>query len=241
MKTLYQATALFLLALCFCQPALAQTPDTAKVYRHQIGILASPLYENDEFRSKMPVALGLIYRANYKENKAIRVAVAAAYERNTYVTTLEEHPFPKDTIDEITYIELNIGHEWTYPVTQRVSLGYGTDMAIFYNYSSVKTNNILLDDNIGAYKEKVLRENTTKGLSIQPFINANIKIGERISLIAESKINLSYNSLIHNTNGSWVRMEEEPIRGGEIKGTDKQSTFNSNFKPLSSIQLNFNF
>jgi hypothetical protein len=231
-------TKLLLLAflLCACLQASAQTPDSV-FYRHSLGVTINPIYD-DVFISKHPVAYGMIYRYQYKANKALRVGVSGAYETRTYLTTLKDHPSPKDSLFTTKFIELSLGHEWQHQINSSISIGYGIDFTPFLIHQLNNIDNILIGKNI-FINEKIKRKYETIGLALQPLINIKIALTPRLYFIAECKATIEYAKEKYTATGTYGDINESPQDRGTISGGAERERVASKIKPISSLQLNF--
>ncbi|MHA6246412.1 hypothetical protein ACXYMU_00630 [Pontibacter sp. CAU 1760] len=228
---------LLTLLLCFCQLAKAQTQDSS-FYRHSLGVTVNPIYDADGFTAKHPTALGLMYRYQYKENKAIRLGASGAYDQRTYLTTLNSNPVPQDTLLTTKFLELSIGHEWQYKIGSFFTFGQGIDLAPFLINRLYKIDNILIGEN-RLINEQIKREYKTTGLALQPFINISISLLPRLFLVAECKATVEYSKQRYSAVGTYGDVNESHKDRGTISGGAERERFTTSIKPISSLQLNF--
>jgi hypothetical protein len=228
---------LLTLLLCACQLAKAQTQDST-FYRHSLGITINPIYDADGFTAKHPTALGLMYRYQYKENKAIRLAASGAYDRRTYLTTHQEHPAPHDSLISAKFIELAIGYEWRSQHNELISLGMGIDVSSYILRKHEEVDNILIGDNTLIHQEYKQNFNTS-GYGIQPFLNLQLKLTPRLFLAAECKASIMYSKTEYTAAGTQGSIDAPTEDRGILFGGDKREKLSASLKPISSLQLNF--
>jgi hypothetical protein len=225
------------LLLCLCQLAKAQTQDSI-FHRHSLGVTVNPIYDVDGFTAKHPTALGLMYRYQYKENKAIRLAASGAYERKTYLTTHQEHPAPQDSLVSAKLFELAIGYEWRRQHNKLISLGMGIDISSYISRRHEEVDNILIGDNTSIRQEYKQNFNTI-GYGVQPFLNLQLKLTPRLSLVAECKASLMYSKTEYTAAGTQGSINAHPEDRGILFGGAERERFTTSIKPISSLQLNF--
>ena len=127
-----------LLAAALASPALAQTApaDTARSYRHQLGLTASPQLDHF-FTANRSLPIGLIYKQQLKPGRALRLRLVGFYSRRD--TSSTNHPLfqPLNSSGPNAYSwEVNafIGYEWQHALSRRFQWLYGLEIGVGYHH-----------------------------------------------------------------------------------------------------------
>lgn len=124
----------FVLSLGLTVPALAQTtpaPDTARTYKHQLGLTASPQLDQF-FTANRSLPVGVIYRRQTQPNRTTRYRAVGRY---AYDRT--ESPLFLGTAysQHTASLELALGRERWLPISRRFTAYGGIEGGAYFSLS----------------------------------------------------------------------------------------------------------
>ena len=184
-----------LLALGLAVPtAHAQTapPDTARTYKHQFGLTASPVLDGF-FRNNRSLPLGLFYQRQLTPTKALRLRLVGlmSYADSTNST---EGPFGvtdgyvSGPSARVWQLSAFAGYGWQRPLRKRFVLDYGLEAGLGYRHQGFSSARRYPDPlgGFAVYND----ERTTQDFQVQmrPFAGLSYRPTARLRLFAETAL-----------------------------------------------------
>lgn len=233
-----QLTSL-LLTLGLPLAAAAQAPaDTTTIYKHQLGLTASPVLDGF-FRNNRNLPLGLLYKRQVKPNQAIRVRLLSQYSRRdtaNYPGTITTF-FPgyrEGTNNYKVSAGIFLGYEWQKKLNRNFVIGYGLETGITY---SIYKNTIILDfrlDSLQSRNHGVYSTKTTT-LQLRPFSNLQYRVTNKVQIFLESAFMMQYQS----------RRDDGSLQGtfpfGSVSSYNKSHSTQAFFSPIQLIGVLYHF
>ena len=202
---------LLLCSLALAGPAQAQTApaDTARFYKHHLGLTASPVLDHF-FTANRSLPVGLLYKRQTAPNKLWRygLVVNQDYSRGDEIN---RRPLPTVKSNE-EYVRSNwglsasVGREFTRRFSQRWTGVVGADVSVGYsrfthNFKRQRIGNA----NIGMpFVPPTEYEQTDYfsyyRTSIDPFCGVRFAIRSYLYASAESSITLGYSRVVTKSN-----------------------------------------
>ncbi|MCI1188558.1 hypothetical protein MON38_14100 [Hymenobacter sp. DH14] len=225
--------------------AAAQTPapalaDTARAYKHQLGLTASPVLEGF-FRNNRSLPLGLLYKRQAAPYRAWRYGAVFSQQ---YHERYDPQPKTNNAYATLRYyVEAAVGLEWQKPLTKRWVAFTGADLGAGYSHYRYDQDTERFVTMNGA--DVVLAE---KGRSIdkaysgflRPFIGIRYHFLPYLYVSAETTLNLSY-TYSSADFGSVVSRTDT----GEIlsipHGEYKEQNFQNTLLPVSKLTVHYLF
>ncbi|MCI1188559.1 hypothetical protein MON38_14105 [Hymenobacter sp. DH14] len=190
-----------LLGLLLPVAAAAQTPaptDTARAYKHQLGLTASPVLDGF-FRNNRSLPLGLLYRRQLTPTKALRLRLVGQYSRRDTTNYLEYAP--SNTLigfvegPNTTALDLNVyaGYEWKKPISKHFYYTYGLEAG--FGWNRLRSEYLLQFSDPGQVLpavETYSKTVNTWGVQTRPFVTLQYQVANRVLLFAESAVSIVY-------------------------------------------------
>ncbi len=229
---------LFILLLCLCQLAKAQTADSTTLYRHHLGINTSVVLDRiADPASRMP--LQLMYKYQLSRTGAIRIGAEGMYAKSDSTQSFTNRR------DEITDYALggSVGYEWQKPLNKRFMLYYGADAFYRQEGRNIGIINNYPEPSPSQREVEIYVDNklTTKTTGLKPFVGLRANIGKQFYLSTETAL------VIQREHIAW-KFEDyikfSSPEGGSIQpGSSDYTTRKSavSYLPFSGINIQYLF
>lgn len=239
-----------LLAVALAGPALAQTTpaDTARTYKHQLGLTASPQLDHF-FTANRSLPVGLIYKQQVKPNQFLRLRLVGFYSRrdstndNPYFTPNTNNVGPNTNTWEANAF---IGYEWQRSINRRFKWGYGAEIGggYYHQQTEISLQEILINPT-----NQALYVVTTNGspfihrwiIQGRGFANINYALSNRLVLFAETAIRLIYENEKRGGDASQTFSDGQPPRFGARYSDISTKSFQLEFRPIQFIGIAASF
>ncbi|MEJ7664041.1 MAG: hypothetical protein WKG07_33175 [Hymenobacter sp.] len=238
-----------LLAAALAGPALAQTApaDSARTYRHQLGLTANPQLDHF-FTANRSLPIGLLYKQQTKPGQALRLRLVGFYSHrdstnaNPYFTPNTNSVGPNTTTWETNAF---IGYEWRHSINRRFKWGYGAEFGGGYYHQQME---ISLQEILIAPTNQALYVVTTNGspfihrwnLQGRGFANINYALSNRLTLFAETAIRLIYENEKRGGAVSQTFSDGQPIRLTRYNDIGRKS-FRLELRPIQFLGIAASF
>ncbi|MFD2719470.1 hypothetical protein ACFST9_12145 [Hymenobacter monticola] len=222
-------------------PAATTAPaDTARAYRHHLGLTASPVLEGF-FRNNRALPLGLLYKRQVAPRRAWRFG--AVFSQN-YTQRYDPQPKTNNayTLQNLA-LGLYAGHEWQRPLAKRWVAYAGLDVGA--GYSRVKEEKDLQRFVTMNGADVIWADNefftfiTYSGL-VRPLVGVRYQLMPYLYASAEAAVQFTYS---HTSLNSRIRTTRTDT--GELivegKGTYKEYFFQTSFRPIQQVTLHYMF
>lgn len=244
--------SLSMLPFRFLRPALlallpvaaaAQTPappDTARTYKHALGLTASPVLDGF-FRNNRSLPLGLLYKRQTSPHRAWRYGAVLNQQYNERYA-----PQPKTNNAYATlryYVEAAVGLEVQKPLAKRWVAFAGADLGAgysHYRYDQDTERFVTMNGVDVVLAEKSRTYDKTKYAFLRPLLGIRYNLLPNLYASAETTLSISYSLRETVTNGSTHRTDtgEEIERG---MGSYKERFMHVNLLPVSRITVHYLF
>ncbi|WP_216679654.1 hypothetical protein [Hymenobacter siberiensis] len=182
--------------LATAQMAIPAPADTARPYKYEFGLTASPQLDHF-FTANRSLPIGLIYKQRLTPTKSLRLRLVGLF---TYADSTN---FKDDIFDTVNgyvtgpsyrkwQLQVFAGYEWQRMLGRRVSLYYGVEVGLGYQRQGFSS----------AYRAPYppggfgidYYERTTQDWQVQirSFVGINYHIMRRLCMFAETALPLSY-------------------------------------------------
>ncbi|WP_223650437.1 hypothetical protein [Hymenobacter psoromatis] len=188
-----------LLAATLAGPALAQTApaDSARAYRHQLGLTASPQFDN-LFTTNRVLPLGLVYKRQVRPGRAWRVRLTGYYSRHDTATAAGAFYIQERGPDaRVWEVNVFVGYEWRYHLGRRWQWYYGLEVGGGYhdehrNYTNNYYNPLGFNGG-GPYATTDIGSRDLARWQVQGrgFVGLSYALNSRIHLFTETAIGVS--------------------------------------------------
>ncbi len=109
-------------------PATPLPPDTARVFKHELGLTASP--QLDHFlTANRALPVGLLYKRHLNARSALRLRVVGQYEGSRKVDD-DTFAHPEGTLRRAWEAQVFGGWEMQRPLAPRWAAGYGAELGL---------------------------------------------------------------------------------------------------------------
>ena len=199
MKTLITrlCAAVLLLALAGSAQAQTATPaDTARFYKHHLGLTASPVLDKF-FTANRSLPVGLLYERQLTRTKALRLRLVGQF---SYADSTNFDDNPGGIIDgyvsgpsyQSWQVQAFIGYGWQRPLGRRVALDYGLEAGLGYQRLDFSADRRQVYPPGGFVVQYF--ERTTQDFQVQarPFAGLSYRPTARLRLFAETALPLTY-------------------------------------------------
>lgn len=236
-----------LLAAALAGPALAQTTptDTARTYRHQLGLTASPQLDHF-FTANRSLPIGLIYKQQVKPNQFLRLRLVGFYSRRD--STSANHPLfqPLNSSGPDTRIwdaEAFIGYEWQHTLSRHFRWAYGLEAGAGYHHEYLPFN--LQEYSTGNSTGGNPYVITTTGsryvhrwqVQGRAFAGFSYLLGSRLTLFAETALLLTYENQKRGGDYSTAFSNGLPTQVGGSFYDITNRNFSFNWRPIQLLGL----
>lgn len=228
------------------QPATAP-PDTARSYRHHLGLTASPQLDQF-FTANRSLPIGLLYRHQTRPNRAWRVRVVG---QSRYFK--QEAPLFIGTAytERTVRLEAAVGLERWYTLSRRVTLFAGLELGGKYNgyrrdykvyQIGYPVNGIGVPPNTftTAVSDGVERRPEIGGF-IQPMAGLRYFFSKRLYAEMETSAEFYWSQAKFKLNGTFYDLNTSLSLGTGARGDNTYYTFSTRLRPVNSVRLFFLF
>ncbi|MFD2719469.1 hypothetical protein ACFST9_12140 [Hymenobacter monticola] len=222
------------------QATAAAPADTARYYRHHLGLTASPVLEGF-FRNNRSLPVGLLYKRQAAPHRAWRVGAVFS---QTYTQRYDPQPKTNNAYSTLRYsIETYAGVEALKPLAKHWVAFAGVDAGVGYNHyrydqeeqrpGSINGVSVVLADKSRTY-------DNTKQVFVRPLLGIRYHLLPYLYTSAETTLNISYGLRVAEVNGATSRTDtgEEIERGS---GSYKERFAQVYLLPISRIGIHFLF
>ncbi|OGX86058.1 hypothetical protein [Hymenobacter glacialis] len=185
-----------LLALTGAAQAQTASPDTARFYKHHLGLTASPQLDGF-FRNNRSLSVGLFYQRQLTQTKSLRLRLVGQL---SYADSTNFDDNPGGVIDAYVsgpsyrsgQVQAFAGYGWQRPLGRRVALDYGLEAGLGYqrlSFSAARRYPYSPGGFVVDYFER-----TTQAFQVQarPFAGLSYRPTARLRLFAETALPLTY-------------------------------------------------
>lgn len=236
--------------LPLASPALAQTApraDTVRTYQHQLGLTASPQFDN-LFTTNRVLPLGLLYKHQVRPGHAWRVRLTGYYSRRDTASAGGAYIQEKGPTARAWEVNALVGYEWQHRLGRRWQWHYGLEAGGGYrsehrDYTNYYYNPVGFNGG-GPYT------NTDTGsrdfyrwqAQGQGFAGLSYALTERVSVFAETALALSYH--YQNSWGSYTTTVDNPnytVSAGGVYLDNIINTWRFTYQPVQVLGLSICF
>ena len=230
------------------QAAQAQQADTARFYRHHLGLAASP--QLDQFftaNRRLPVTI--LYKRQTAANKLWRLGLTI----NQNYSSFDEYRPPSlggvNSNDEFTNrtwgIGLLLGREFTHSFSRRWVGTTGTDVAVGYSYNYRETvHEYVVDPSTGNerlahyqyYRRQIYQA------SVAPFVGLRFNIAKRLYATSETAVVVAYQRNVLEGNAKVVDLDTGELINGSNSFSGQLLTnhdFTTTLRLINQISLHY--
>ena len=240
----YPTRCAALLGLCLPCAALAQTTptpaDTARAYKHHLGLTASPVLEGF-FRNNRSLPLGLLYKRQLTPAKALRLRLVGLFSRRdtaNYPGTFPGPFFPgfkEGTYSQVVRVNAYVGYDGQQELSRRWGWSYGAEVGagwsriVDHQVFDTFPNNSFVNHNI------FIKTTTVWEGQGRPYLGIHYHVSKRLRVFAESAVLLTYQYRKDDRDNSGT----PPF--GQIFTYDKSKSFSFLWKPVQLIGTSVSF
>lgn len=234
------------------QPAAPVPADTARTYKHHLGLTASPVL-NQFFTANRSLPVGLLYKRQTAPNKLWRfgLVVNQDYSRRDEVIRI---PLPNVKSNE-EYIlnhwgvSASVGQEFIRRFSRRWTGVAGADASVGYSrFTRNSKRQIMGNTNIGMpLTEPIENEQTNYysyyRASVAPFCGVRFAIRPYLYASAESSINLAYSRVVSKGTGSVKYLLTGNVIGDNNPNLQviTDQAVNLRFRLINQLTLHYQF
>lgn len=241
-----------MLAAALAGPALAQTTpaDSARTYRHQLGLTASPQFDN-LFTTNRVLPVGLIYKQQVRPGQAWRVRLTGYYSRHDTATAGGSRYLPdasKGPDARVWEVNAFVGYEWQHRLGRRWQWYDGLEAGLSYQ-NEYKSFSVPYYDSVGfnGGGPNTVTETGSRYLyrwqvQSRAFAGLSYALTAKVKLFAETAIVLSYRH--QKSGGSYKSSIDNPnyiiTPGGTYKDL-KSNNLYFKYLPVQALGLSICF
>lgn len=230
-----------LLGLFVSFTAAAQTPapaDTARTYRHHLGLTASPVLDGF-FTANRSLPVGLLYKRETKTGHLLRLGVQFTQNLNNRLDGATS-PAPAYVSDNFAFnVAVNIGREYSRPLSRRWTGTAGVDLIAGYGHARAHTEG---GTNSVANGELARRERTdndhTYLFEVAPFIGIRYSLYKRLYATAEGTVSVAYRNIVYKSEGATTGLTTG-IQTDVFGNNTRYHLVNATFRPVSQLSLHY--
>lgn len=230
-----------LLSLALASTAQAQTAtpaDTARTYKHHLGLTASPVL-SQFFTANRSLPVGLLYKRESKPGRLLRLGVQFTQNSNNRLDGIN-YPAPAYVSNNFAFnVVANAGREYSRPLSRRWTGTTGADVVVGYGYARAHTEG---GTNSVANGELARRERTDTNhfylLAVAPFVGIRYSPHKRLYATAEATVSVAYRRVQAKIEGATIGL----VTGNqtdEIGGRTRYNLINIAFRPVSQLTLHY--
>ncbi|OWP63601.1 hypothetical protein CDA63_08460 [Hymenobacter amundsenii] len=231
--------ACLLLATALPLAAAAQTvpPDSAAIYKHQLGLTASPVLDGF-FRNNRALPVGLLYKRQTKPNQALRARLVGQYSRRDSTDFLGTLP------GSVTYewsAMLFGGYEWQQSLGRHTSWYYGAELGS--GWGQAKSRDVReVPNQFGPGKYAYESRYVINRWQVQarPFVGLMLHASARVRVFAEAALVARYERRRYNLTNTVLRQNTD---GTLVNGYAfyTGNTFQMQLRPVQLVGVSYLF
>ncbi|UOQ98150.1 hypothetical protein MUN81_01345 [Hymenobacter sp. 5317J-9] len=244
-----RCAALLGLALPFA--SLAQTApapaDTARYYRHHLGLTASPVLDGF-FRNNRSLPLGLLYKRQVKPAQALRARAEFIYDFFEQVNPLAvKGQGSGDAYRQTIYrIEAAFGKEYAVVSNKRFAGYVGLEAGGFYgtnkrDFEQYTQGYQAIDRNGQPYFTIAVNRGNSSfndiGLFVQPLAGVRYQFLRRLYAEAEATLPIRWTRTQFQLQSRVSDFDTGTLPFGSDMGEDTYYRFTATFRPISTVHL----
>ncbi|OGX86059.1 hypothetical protein [Hymenobacter glacialis] len=215
----------------------APAPDTARFYRHHLGLTASPQLDQF-FKVNRSLPLGLIYKRQTKPGQALRLRLVGFYGRRDTVVTIP--PTTSTGPDTRSWaVNAFFGYEWQHALSRCFKWGYGMEAGAGYDRQDLRyALQVINQSPQGPFVTTRTGSEYVRRWLVQgrPFASISYALGARLTVFAESSLPIVYAS--QERSGEWVERFSNGVSWRSSgPGSTKNSYFTFHFKPVQLVGI----
>ena len=230
---------LLLCALALAGPALAQTApaDTARFYKHHLGLTASPVLDHF-FTANRSLPVGLLYKRQTTAHWATRYGLVGSYRYDSFT---DNNPLPTSNDDRSTSlfsVGLYIGREYSRAFSRRWSGIAGLDLGVSYargvfkSTSFVSANPFLTQTNVWARSNEYSAQ-------VRPFVALRFYVQPQLYVSAESAFQVYYQQYDLGNRSSIVRLDTNEHLVGPTSASFTDRTWRTQLQLIRQLSLHY--
>ncbi len=227
-----------LLALTGSAQAQTATPaaDTARFYRHHLGLTASPVLDGF-FRNNRSLPVGLLYKRQTAPGRLLRLGIQLNQNLNNRLDGTT-NPFPANIYNNFSLgMTANVGREYSKGLSKRWIATAGADLVAGYGYARFHMEGATNSIPSGELARKVRTDvDRMHSFALAPFVGIRYSLHKRVYVAAEATASLAFRRLSYKISGSTIGLTTGE-RTDALGGNTRYNLLNVAFKPISQIAL----
>ena len=237
----FLGTALLGLPLTATAQTTAPAPaDTARFYRHHLGLTASPVLDGF-FRNNRSLPLGLLYKRQVAPHRAWRYGVVFSQQYNE---RYDPQPKTNNAFATLRYsVQVAVGMEVQKPLAKHWIAFSGLDVGAGYSHYRYDQDNqrfVTMNGVDVVLAEKELTYDKTYSGFLRPFFGVRYHLLPYLYASAETTLEISYAFRFTDSRSVTSRTDT-----GEIivtgYGKYKEQSFQTSVLPVSRLTLHYLF
>ncbi|WP_201984839.1 hypothetical protein [Hymenobacter rubidus] len=226
------------------QPTAA-VPDTARAYKHHLGLTASPQLDQF-FTANRALPIGLLYRRQTRPNRAWRARAVGRYQFDSGdAPLLVGHAYREHTAS----LELAWGKERWLPLSRRFTAYAGGEVGgrldLYRKNSEYYRFLPRFNPGYPSYVENAVGEQQesriTQAAFIQAYAGIRLRISQRLYAEAETGLPVTFSHQRWKVDGVEYFLSDRNPTGATNKGDNTYYSLSAQFRPISRIHVFFLF
>ena len=225
--------------------ARAQAPpgqapaDTARVYKHELGLTASPQLQY-LFSANRVLPVGLLYKYHLNERNALRLRVVGQYSRRD--TTTKRLPgfdaYLDGTGKTAWSVDLWLGYERAHPLGRRWTWNVGADIGAGLSrltdaYVSRRYPSPILG--LGPYTDTFEYRTRQRRFQGRGFAGVSFKLSSRVKFFAETALLITHQKVNQHYEGIQLFDDPRQVNGYYGPVDLNNRTFTVQWRPLQLV------
>ncbi|MBC7448137.1 MAG: hypothetical protein H7330_08770 [Hymenobacteraceae bacterium] len=190
-------------------PAPPPAPDTARIFKHELGLTASPTLQY-LFSANRSLPVGLLYKYHLSERNALRVRVVGQHVRSdsSYFHPITQPALGERWKNQHWAVSAFVGYERTVRLNERwrllagVEAVGGYEASVGHYYRRGASNYSLFTEN-----DTITNKQWTAG--VRPFASLRYELTSRFAVFAESAFLAQFSRRRYKVRG--LRVPDDPI------------------------------
>ena len=220
------------------QAAAPAPADTARFYKHHLGLTASPVLDQF-FTANRSLPVGLLYKRATSPGRLLRLGIQLTQSSSNRLDGATS-PAPAYVNNNFAFnVAVNVGREYFRPLSRRWTVTAGADLVAGYGYARAHTEG---GTNSVANGELARRERTDTDrfyrLTTAPFVGVRYALHNKLYATAEATVSVAYQRLQAKIEGSTIGLVTGD-RTDAIGGNTRYNLVNVAFRPVSQLALHY--
>ena len=237
-----------LLSLALASTAQAQTAtpaDTARTYKHHLGLTASPVLDQF-FTANRSLPVGLLYKRQTAPNKLWRFGLVVNQD---YGRRDENNMAPSPAVNvNDEYVRNNwgvgssVGHEYTHRFSQRWVGTVGADIGLgFSQYTNQFSTQFPGNQTIGTPPIEIQQYSRYRyyQAAFAPFAGLRYALWPSLYISAESSVSLDYALRIQDGKMKTTNLSSNEVTSGNTLTELFDQSFKVRFRLLNQLSLHY--